>query len=416
MSIIRKIAKKDYDTFIDIVANAYPGMRIISQEDKKKTRSDLLNMIKDPAIHHYGLYRKGKLLGGMALYDFTMNILSEKAKIGGVGLVAVDLLHKKEKVCKEMISFFLERYRKKGVSLVALYPFRPDFYGRMGFGYGIKVSQYSFKPSDLPSGISKTHLHFLKKKDKGAIRKCHYRFFEQRHGMILDLSPKWDRIFEFPEAKVVGYKKGNDILGYVIFTFKKVQEDNWIKHNVIIREFVYENREILLELLTFLHTQLDQVDRIIYGTQDDNFHHILFDPRDGSDRIVKPLAHETNIQGVGIMYRVINTGAIFRMLKDHNFNDQNCRLNIMLRDDFFKINEGKTTVHFVRGKPYLKNRGGYDVEIQLDVSHFSSLIMGAVDFKALYDYGLAEISNDKYIDVVNRLFFTRQKPMTMTQF
>ncbi len=416
MSTIKKIGKKDYDTFINIVANAYPGMRIISQEDKKKTRARLLNVVKNPAVHHLGLYRKGRLLGGMALYDFIMNIHSKKTKIGGVGLVAVDLLHKKEKVCKEMIYYFLERYRKKGVSLVALYPFRPDFYRKMGFGYGTKVSQYSFKPSDLPKGISKRHLCFLDKKAKSALKRCYLRFFEQRHGMILDLDHKWTYIFKFPEARIVGYKKGKEILGYVIFTFKKVQEDNWIKHNVIIREFVYENRKIFLELLTFLHTQLDQVNRIVYGTQNEDFHHILFDPRNGSDRIVSPLAHETNTQGIGIMYRVINTKGIFRALMHHNFNNQSCKLNIVLRDGFFKRNEGKTTVHFVKGKPRLKNIDKYDVEIRLDVSHFSSLIMGAVEFNILYDYGLAEISGDKYIDLVNRLFLPSQKPMTTTQF
>jgi hypothetical protein len=58
----------------------------------------------------------------------------------------------------------------------------------------------------------------------------------------------------------------------------------------------------------------------------------------------------------------------------------------------------------------------YQVEIILDVSDFSSLIMGAIDFKTLFNFGLAEISDENYLDSIHRIFYTEHKPICITDF
>jgi hypothetical protein len=42
--------------------------------------------------------------------------------------------------------------------------------------------------------------------------------------------------------------------------------------------------------------------------------------------------------------------------------------------------------------------------------------MGAVDFETLYEYGLAEISDNKYIETVSNIFKTSKKPSCVTAF
>jgi hypothetical protein len=85
-------------------------------------------------------------------------------------------------------------------------------------------------------------------------------------------------------------------------------------------------------------------------------------------------------------------------------------------DSFWPENEGSTVVHFANGRARLDSGEGYDVAITLDVAEFSSMVVGAVGFKQLYDYGLAHISDDAYIDVVQRLFQAEQKSLCMTRF
>ena len=413
---IKIIPKKDYAAFVDIVANAYPGMKIITPDDKKKTIAQLKKSSSYPTVSYYGLYREKTLIGVMALYDFTMNLFNNIVKAGGIGLVAVDLLHKKEKVCKAMVQFFLDRYLKKKASLTALYPFRPDFYRKMGFGIGSKIMQYTIKPKDLICSRTKKHIHYMVLKDRKMLESCYNRFVKSRHGMLSARPNKWYQVLNAPGVRTIGYKRTNKISGYLIFTFKKVQDNNWIKNDIVVREFIYENRDVFNELISFLYSQYDQVNRIVLTTHDEYFHYSLADPRDGSDNILVPLAHQSNTQGIAIMYRVINTKLLFKLLRNHKFNDQTCKLKINIKDSFFKPNDTSIILHIINGKIKSTEKKKYDVEIWLDVADFSSLIMGAVDFQSLYDYGLADISSARFINLVNNVFRVTQKPMSITQF
>lgn len=414
-SDMKKLTKKNFAAFVDIISNAYPGMKIITPEDKKKTIRRLTRAARDPKTNYYGLFKNGVLQGGMALYDFAMNYHGQMIPVGGVGLVAVDLLHKKEKVCKTLIEYFLHLYRKRGVSLTALYPFRPDFYKKMGFGYGAKISLYSVRPHDLPRSRNRLHIRYLTGRDKQSVIQCYNRFVKNTHGMMSERKHKWEYLFKTPEAKVIGYKEKNKVRGYMIFSFRTAQDGNWIKNNILVRELIYDSQEVLGELLGFLNTQSDQIHRILYGTHDEYLSFLLKDVRDGSDTILSPLAHQSNTQGIGIMYRIINTGALFTSLRLHNFNNQTCRLRVIIEDDFLPVNAGSIILHFRNGRVKTAARG-YDVTIHMNIADFSSLVTGAVDFRHLWEYGLAKLSDNTFLDRVDDLFFTKQKPRTTTQF
>jgi predicted acetyltransferase len=184
-----------------------------------------------------------------------------------------------------------------------------------------------------------------------------------------------------------------------------------------VSEFVYENRDAFLVLLAFLNSQADQINYITYTTQDEFFHHLPHDPRNHTDHLIPAVAHETNTQGVGIMYRVIDTPGIFNVLKNHNFGNQTCKLKIYVEDTFFPSNAGSHVVHFTEGRPRVKGRrAANEVDIRLDVSDFSSLLVGAINFRTLYEYGQAEISHTRYLDTVNRLFLSEAKPRCTTMF
>ena len=125
MSKIRLLEEADYAAFVTLAANAYPAFKLASEEDRERIRQRFLTRSAEPTNHFYGLFRDQRLIGGMILYDFTMRLLSVKAPVGGVGTIAVDLLHKKEKVAYELMQFFLRHYRARGATLATLYPFRP---------------------------------------------------------------------------------------------------------------------------------------------------------------------------------------------------------------------------------------------------------------------------------------------------
>ena len=52
----------------------------------------------------------------------------------------------------------------------------------------------------------------------------------------------------------------------------------------------------------------------------------------------------------------------------------------------------------------------------MDVEWFSSLVMGVVDFRSLWTYGLATVSDTTKVGALYRLFHSREKPVMMEEF
>jgi predicted acetyltransferase len=416
VSEIRLLTEQDYDAFATIIGNAYPTTKVATAEDRQRLIQRFRARNADPTSHLYGLFREGMLLGGMILFDFTMQLLSVKAPVGGVGMIAVDILHKKEKVAYELVQYFLQRYRARGATMTTLYPFRPDFYRQMGFGAGTQMSQYHVRPAELPRGPTKEHIVFLGADDRELLHACYDRYLSRTHGLMQKSDLELANMFGNPEQRIVACKRDGRVHGYMAFTFKSGHPENFTINDLIVRELVYEDRAALSELFTFLHTQADQIRRVVFNTQDEDFYHALRDPRNETGNFLPLVYHETNTQGVGIMYRVIDTDGLFRLLQGHTFGEQECRLKLTIRDSFYPTNDGSTIVHFTAGRPTVKHDAGYDVEVSMDVADFSSLIMGSVRFRSLYDYGLAEISDQRAVAAIDRLFRTEAKPVCTTPF
>ncbi|MFX0087478.1 MAG: enhanced intracellular survival protein Eis [Candidatus Hodarchaeota archaeon] len=415
IGIVRKLVDDDFDDYIEIFHGAYP---VFAQPMSKEKREQLIESLKNknntyPEENYYGYFRDDKLHGTMIFYDFKMRIFSTITTVGGLGDVSVDLLTKKEHIAKEMMEYFHNHYRERKIPLTLLYPFRPDFYAKMGYGFGKKMNQYSFEAINLPVTEKKT-LRFLDSNDIKAVAECFNRVAVKVHGMILRPEYKFKDMFN--NLKVVGYEENNRILGFIGFRFRQLDKYNMIRNNILIREFVYENRAAFRALVSFLRTQHDQINRIIYNTPDDHFHHILFDPRSKGNESLFHISQETNIQGVGMMYRVIDTPRMFEVLEGHNFGHQSVRLKITIDDTFLSQNAGNTIIHFEDGKGTIVDSGEYETEIKLKIADFSSLIMGVISFRKLFRYNLAEISNPEYLEVINNLFLTEEGPITTEPF
>ena len=420
MSDIRVLTIDDFDAAARIFGDAYPGIKIISEDDRQRFKQSALKLHEEhPETRFHGLFRDDQLLGIMCLYDFSMNFLQVRIPAGGVGQVAVALSHKKEHVAKEMMLYFLRHYRQQRVPLVALYPFRPDFYRQMGFGYGTKMNQYRVRPSALPKGPSKSSVRYLTEGDKQALANCYHRVADRTHGMIRKTRRELDRLFKNPQRRIVGYEHDSEIRGYLVFTWE--HGDSFITNDIRIQEFIYETRDALSQLLTFLNTQADQVRHIYIATQDEEFHHMLLDPRNNSDRLIPDVYHETNTQGVGLMYRVVDVPGMLDLLaqRDPGTNsvlDRTVTLRLTITDSFLPENDGSTLLCFEGARAQRRKRGDADAEISMAIEDFSSLLAGTVTFRSLYRYGLAAISNEAHVQVVNHIFAVEQKPVCMTSF
>ncbi len=422
MREIRKLTAVELGPFASISANAYPGMKVNTADELEGSRKRMEMMTQDPALNFYGLFENDVLLGGMRLHDFTMQLFATRTLVGGLGGVAVDLLHKKEKVARDLVLFYLRHYRARGACLAALYPFRPDFYKHMGFGYGTKLNKYTIEPASLPPCADRPTFCYLTSDDRPAVVACYEQMMAQTHGYF-NLPPYVSYgMFMDPALKVVGVRENGRLQAYLAFKFDPFQKGNFLNSHLVIQQFVYESPAAFHKLLAFLHIQADQISRIIWHTQDDTLHFLLADPRNDSGHLMPNAFHESNSQGVGLMYRVIDTPRLFTVLQNHNFGGQTCRLKLVLTDSFLPENAGSTPLQFTNGRVTVLDKEPEgpenlpDVTLTLDVSDFSSLVLGVVTLHDLHHYGRAHLSNEGWLDGLHRLFRADKKPQCVTAF
>ncbi len=414
-SIIRVLNEAELFAFNKIAMNAFPRIGGYTDEDVKDYIKKYLEQVdKGIPVTTYGLFRKDTLFGGMKFYDFKLNLHDTPVLMGGLGGVSVDMLHKKEGVAKEMLQYFIEHYDLKGACLVSLYSFRLDFYRKMGFGFGTKTSLYQISPANIIKQPSKANLRFLTKEDFPLIRACFNRYARRNHGMLIHDSIWWESKL-FPKGSYnIGYFENGQLKGYVNFEFTK-SEGKIYDQDILVYHFVYENRTAFSELLSFLRTQFDQANYINLMTQDEDFYFNLNNPYNGQKSLV-PLHHQSNVEEVGISYRIINVARFFEQMKERNFGDATLTLKITIEDSFYPQNTGSTIVQFEDGNAtVLSESENIDATISLGIAEFSSLVMGVIGFKKLYDYGLAEVTNKMYILTLDKLFAS-PKPICLTWF
>jgi len=412
MYSIIKLQDNELRNLIKIFLNAYPGIPMSFEEYEEK----IFEQNDYSHINFYGVYDNDRLIGGMRLHDFKMTLLQQKITAGGVGSVAVDLLFKKEKVAYEMIKFFLYHFREKGASMALLYPFNPEFYKKMGFGFGTSMNQFRVRPKDLPKGYSKKNIKHLTIDDSEAMCKFYNRMAGKTNGLIEKCTKEFQSLFKDESNKIFGYKVDDEILGYIIFRFKKGNIDSFLVNDIFISEILFENSEVFIELMTFLNSQNDQIRYIIFNTQDENYRFALKDPRNNSNRLLSSVYHECSTQGTGIMYRVINIPKLFHDLRDHNFNNQSCKLKLKINDTFMEENNKSFIIHFNNGKAICSDEAEYEVELSIDIADFSSLIACVVDLKSLYRYGMVKLSREDYLNKLNTIFSSDEKPKCLTAF
>jgi len=234
--------------------------------------------------------------------------------------------------------------------------------------------------------------------------------------MFLKTESELAVIFKNPQNYVIAVEKGDTFQGYLVFSFTKQSDTNFLLNNLVIKEWIYETPEALLELSTFLNSQADQVARIEWNTQEENVHFFLGDVRNGTNHLIPSVYHASTISGVGLMYRIINVRGFFEELKTHNFNNQTLTFKLTVEDSLLPENNQQIVMKVIDGNITVEDDHNYDVEMMIDIAELSSLAMGVVTVQELFMLSKVKISDERYIQKLHQLFYVYDKPMCITAF
>ena len=370
-----------------------------------------------PDVKYHCAYKDDKLVGGFNIWDFEMNMRQSMIKAGGVGSVAVDLCHKKEKVCREIVRYFINSLRDNGANIALLYPFDSSFYHRMGFGFGTLLQQFRIKPADLPGGSSKSHIVRLSEDSAEMLTGFYNSRTKSTHGLITKRADEFATRLKNPANKIFAYvESGGSVRGYIVFQFRKGSDDSVLVNDMFVGELLFDSPEVFMELMAFVKSQSDQVRYVIINTQDEGFINSVADPRNNMERILFSVYQECCRTGLGIMYRICDVKAFFADIAGCRFGDSNMKLQVNINDSFVPENNRPFLLEFSGGQCTVTGNAAPDVELNINIAEFSSLVMGCANLKSLVKYGKATLSDAAYLDILSRSFSLDEKPVCLTYF
>ncbi|GAC1411212.1 MAG: hypothetical protein NVSMB64_20870 [Candidatus Velthaea sp.] len=379
----------------DITPAAYPVMNVAADGRAAHIEKIRKILAAEPTGHYAGAYRDGKLVGGMLLWDFMMRVRDAECRTGGLGAVAVDFAHKRRGIARDIVAGYLAWSAARGAAFGALYPFRPSFYRKLGFGYGTKLDQYRVLPDALPDGGSRAGVRALTADDAAPALGAYHRMQATTNGLMRRSLPTMQRMLEYPGMRTFGnLRSDGSVGGYVMFSVTLGPAGTQNTNEIVTVEIVYDEWSSLAALLAFLRAQGDQFAAVVVNTQDAGFHVALGDPRNGSNRSLSyPAWHESNTQGVGIMYRIIDLPAVVEQLAGTRFGNLDARVTVRLTDPLLPPNSGTYTLAF-------------EVELAFGIGDFSSLLMGSLRLHSLVRFGRATLSDPGRLAELDAAFAT----------
>lgn len=414
---IRELGGADLDILLAQQRNAYPGFFASESISEEKMRAHFEKSLASDTVTWFGAFADEQFLGSMRVHDFVVNVRGVPVPAGGVGAVAVSLYKKKQRVAKELMDFYLDYFLKKNTSFCLLWPFRPDFYRRMGFGYGGPVYRYTVPATSFPDSPLRKDVEEAAADDTAALGECYHRYASKINGMVLEEGRAPKHLSDaLDQKRVAVFRKGSRIDGFIVYQFTKPEGSHPLQYDLKVTRLIYTSPESLRALSGFLRSQQDQIRHVVTDLPDDSLHFLLEDPRDTHRELYQPINHRSGGVGIGIMYRVIDIPRFFEQLGSAAFGAESLVLKLKIEDSFLPSNSGAYVVAYDKGKPTMAPSGKPDVTIALDIGDFSSLIMGAVTFEKLFNFGRVTIDRPSAVDQVTRLFATDHKPNCLHPF
>lgn len=418
--IIRKLTPDDLPQFMEIYLNAYPAGKDLSEDCYEKYyKRNLQSMLEYEHVNFYGLFEDEVLIAQMKLIDFDMNLYGEMRKATGLMALAVHPLHKKKGAARDMVKFFEKYTVETGGAASLLLPFRMDFYRKLGYGCGTKMDEYHIPTEYLPKADDISHLTYMGCGQVDQVIECYSSFVRKNHGALYKFEEEIRDMEGDDEVRRLGYFEGETLKGYAAFTFLNTSDCNYTLNLMDVKELVYEDAEVLKELLAGLRMQADLAQSVIIRTGEPDFYHLLASAQDVSGNYIDFGFLQTNVSAIGTMYKIPDVKAFIEASAHRMFPETDLTAVFEVNDELagsiktfaLSFNGGKWSYHDSQDIP-----GSADVKVSCNLAELSSLLMGSAEFGGLIRTGAVKVDNPDYVRILDMMLHAEQKPFTNTDY
>lgn len=347
-----------------------------AQESHRKFFEDFVK--EEYSLGYFDEY--GTLMAQVLCLPYEVYIDGTPMKMGGIAYVSSMPEGRHGGKIGSLLTEWQRVMRETGQYVSMLGPFSYEFYRKYGYEIGFDVLKYTIPIEHLRSFKGKYKMKGYDKKDFSALKAVYEVYAKKHNGSMRRDDRLWTEFtfkhfWDGPNTRYtyVCYDE-NTLKGYIIFSINSFNER---KMNVL--EIVYNDRETLDTLLSFIYSHQAQVGEVsISAPMDDMIQYMLPNPR---------VKREV---GAGMMFRVVDVKAA--LLQKNAEGMENCSFSIKIKDSIAPWNETPYKVSVRDGKIHVSECS--NAEIECDIQAFSQLFVGYLTPSEVFRSGRLEGKSD----------------------
>ncbi len=254
----------------------------------------------------------GRMAGACRAYSLTLSLFGRPVPALGLGAVAVSPDARRRGIGAELCRDALRVGRERGDLVSVLYPFRVEFYRRMGWALAGSVERYRFPPEALPRFPERSRARLLEPAERRpAVPELYRSLLPGRHGLLHRSARHW-KLLDDPALLVVGVEAdpGEGTLAAAAILESR-RGRGGTGPALTVRESYVSDPSSYRALLGWLSVQRDQWRSItLDALPGERLHQVLAEPRRPGRGARRGLWFESAVLLRGPMIRVIDLAGL----------------------------------------------------------------------------------------------------------
>lgn len=450
---IRPAVAEDAREVAALWCEAFPGRRTVEQRVRMLESGGRYGGLETVLVMRSA---EGALAGAAKLYRLEGHVAGVALPAMGLAAVAVAPAYRRHGLGARLCTHAIHTAADRGDAVSMLYPFRPDYYERLGWGLVGELHDYRFNTDALPTYREAHHVRVAADDaDRDAIAACYARVAARSNGPISRDRRVWSYRLAAeelgvrpldadgglpPDPKLRAVVFDDDgVTGYALL--RHVTRRNGGERRLEVRELVAESERAYRGLLGHIADQGEAWPRARhFARPEERFGDRLRDPRPPGSSAVRSLYFPTARIVRGPMLRVLDVAAALRArswFDAHAGRGPAATLRITVRDPQRPENEGPWAVRLdgaggalvEAAEPATGSRGeagghagmkGSEkggrpaAELSTSASTFARMFAGDLAATDAARIGQAEIRGDS--SLLDRAFATRERFWLLDEF
>jgi predicted acetyltransferase len=249
------------------------------------------------------------MAAALRLYSLTEYLRGTPFPMLGVAAVAVAPFARRQGVAGELCRQALVLGRKRGDLISVLYPFRPDFYARLGWALVGSLHSFRFPPTALRVAETGADVQLADAAGRDAAEACYARVAAQSHGLIERSARVWEQHLGSGDRHLFVLPAANrQAAGYLLVQYGRSRRP--ADRSLLVHELIAETPMAYRELLGWIARQADQWAAVRYDAlPEEHLDLLLSDPRPPRFRGARTLWAPVALRIRGPMLRVLDVPA-----------------------------------------------------------------------------------------------------------